>query len=231
MKKFLTLCFFAASIILNAQTLSDTLVKILKSKNLEEVKGFFTKPAKSLDTDKILDRQIVDNYFEYSYGIRNVPGYKICILSNGNKIIYSKLIAGGKNKHEEKDAAGMKEFTKAYEAFFQSKVKVTDFFTDSVYYGSRCGFTAMDPPMRKKLTALVDAGNSKELHKWLQSPLTEKQLYAVDGFISLEKKGYAPTDLEKKLIAFIKTKKGEARVCGATEHSNKEIAKIFAGKE
>ncbi len=212
-----------------AQTFADSLVSVLKEKNLVETKNFISK-SKHWDVHPILFRQILDNYFEYSFEARNSPGYKICFFTNGDKIIYSKLQSGNKKKYEEKDSVEIRQFYKRYAVFFQSKIRIADFFVDDLQYGSGCGFVGVDPPLRKKLSILVAANNTKELTKWLQSPLTEKQLYGVEGFMELQKRGNKSTELQKKLIDFIKNKKGEAKTCNGCIYSNKEISRIFAAK-
>src|SRR2546430_9143349 len=62
-----------------SKDLSDSLISALKTKDLT---GFtkFLAGKKNLESDKNLDRQLVATYFEFSFGIRNAPGYKIDLL-------------------------------------------------------------------------------------------------------------------------------------------------------
>ena len=217
------MCIFTA---MYSQNLSDSLISVVKKKSLSELKTFFEQ-KKSVIHDRVLDRQVVDTYFEYSFGVRNVPGYKINLLCDGNKIIYAKVLSANKKKFEEQDSAAVKQFYKSYTAFFSAKVKISDFFVDTIVYGRGCGIVGTDPASRKKMAALVAAKNTKELTKWLQNANTEKQLYGVEGFLDLEKKGYKLDALQKKLIDFITTKKGEAKTCNSSLFENKKISSIF----
>jgi len=209
-----------------AQTFSDSLVAVLKKKNLTETEAFLTN-SKHMNVRPVLYRQILDNYFEYSFEARTSPGYKICFLSDGDKIIYAKVLSAKKKYFEEQDSTSIKHFYKNYTAFFETKIKLSDFFVDTIQYGRGCGFAGVDPPLRKKLKTVVATNNTKELSKWLQSPVTEKQLYGVEGFMELEKKGYNLSPFQKKLIDFIKTKKGKARTCDGCIYSDKEIILLF----
>ncbi len=209
-----------------AQTFADSLVSVLKKKSLPETQTFLTN-SKHTGAQPVIYRQILGTYFEYSYEARTSPGYKICLLSEGDKIIYVKVLSAKKKIIEEQDTVDVKHFYKNYTTFFEAKIKISDFFVDTVQYGRGCGFAGVDPPLRKKLKTLIATNNHKELSKWLQSPVTEKQLYAVEGFMELEKKGFKLSPLHKKLIDFIKIKKGKVRTCDGCIYSDKEIILLF----
>jgi hypothetical protein len=213
-----------------AQSFSDSLISVLKKKNLTEVTTFLDA-AKNKNIRMVLNRQIVNNYFEVLYEIRDGKGEQIKLLCDADKIIYVKVVSSEQKKFEEHDSAAIKHFYKNYTAFFEAKIKVNDFFVDNLQYGRGCGFVGVDPPLRKELVKLVAAKNVKELTKLLQSPVTEKQLYGVEGFISLQEKGYILTPLQKKLVDFIKTKKGKAKTCNGCIYSDKEISTIFTEKK
>ena len=213
-----------------SQTFADSLISILKKKNVGEAEAFIIR-SKHMDTHSILYRQILDNYFEYSFDARNEPGYKICFLSNGDKIVYTKVLSANKKKFEEQDTTAVKQFSKSYSSFFGTPVKMSSFFIDNIRYGRGCGFAGVDPPERKKLKKLIDTKDTKTLLLWLRDPNTEKQLYAVEGFFELEKKGYNISPTTQKVIDFIKVKKGQARTCDGCIYSEKEISLIFLKKD
>src|ERR1035437_4904063 len=85
-----------------AQTFADSLISVLKKNNLTETEAFLTN-SKHMNIRPVLYRQILDNYFEYSFEARTSPGYKICFLSVGDKIIYAKILSAKKKKFEEQD--------------------------------------------------------------------------------------------------------------------------------
>jgi hypothetical protein len=213
-----------------AQSFSDSLISVLKKKNFQEATTFLDG-AKNKNIRMVLNRQIVNNYFEVLYEIRDGKGEQIKLLCDADKIIYAKVVSSEQKKFEEQDSAAIKHFYKNYTAFFEAKIKVSDFFVDNLQYGRGCGFAGVDPPLKKETVKLVAAKNVKELTKLLQSPVTEKQLYGVEGFISLQEKGYALTHFQKKLIDFIKIKKGKAKTCSGCIYSDKEISTIFEGKK
>lgn len=212
-----------------SQTFTDSLIRVLKKKNVAETEAFLNS-AKHVGARPVLYRQILDNYFEYSFEARENPEDKICFFSNGDKIIYAKLLSSNKKKFEEQDSAAVKLFSKNYSAFFGTPVKMSAFFVDDVRYGRGCGFAGVDPPERKKLKTLIDNKDTKTLLLWLRSPVTEKQLYAVEGFTELEKKGYKIAPSTQKAIDFIKTKKGTTKVCNGCIYSDVEISTIFSKK-
>ncbi|HXB41624.1 MAG TPA: hypothetical protein VNZ49_13875 [Bacteroidia bacterium] len=224
--KLITSALFLFVINTFAQTFADSLKTILKKNDVAGAKIFMEK-SKHKNVRALLNRQILNEYFEMSFESRETPGYLICIISNGDKIIYSKLVSARKKIFENEDSAAVKQFYKAYSAFFGTKVKTGNFFADTVRYGKGCGFVGADPPERKKMKILIAEKNHKELSKWLQSAVTEKQLYAIEGFKELEKGGYVLSSLQKKLIDFIKTKKGNYQDCNGCIYSSTAISDLF----
>ncbi|MGZ3865278.1 MAG: hypothetical protein ACXVC6_14790 [Bacteroidia bacterium] len=229
MKTRLCILILISTISVRSQTFSDSLINILKKKSLTETTSFLDA-SKSKNIRLLLNRQIVSNYAEILYEITDGKGEEIKLLCNADKIVYAKVVSDDKKKFEEKDSAAIKHFYKEYITFFGLKVSINNFFVTNVQYGQGCGFVGVDPPLRKEMIKLVAAKNTKELTKWLQSPVTEKQLYGVEAFNSLEGKGVALTPLQKKLIDFIKTKKGIAKTCNGCIYSDKEISTIFEKK-
>ncbi|MGZ6491087.1 MAG: hypothetical protein ACXVDU_13910 [Bacteroidia bacterium] len=212
-----------------SQTFADSLVAALKKKSFTEVSAFL-ESAKSKNIRPVLNRQILADYTEVLFEITDDKGEEIKMLCDADKIIYAKVVSDDKKKFEEKDSVALKHFYKKYLAFFGTKVNIGSFFVKDIQYGRGCGFVGVDPPLRKEMTKLVAAKNTKELTKWLQSPITEKQLYGVEAFYSLEAKGSTLTPLQKKLIDFIKTKKGSVKTCNGCIYSDMEISRIFEKK-
>ena len=213
-----------------AQTFADSLTAVLKKKSVNETETFILK-SKHMDAQPVLYRQIVGDYFEYSFEARTSPGYKICFLGKGDTIVYSEVLSGKKKIIENESAAGLKEFYTSYGTFFGTNgINIKMFFTDTVRYGRGCGFAGVDPPERKRSKKLLDALNAKTFLIWLRSPVTEDQLYAVEGLTELEKRGYKLKPQTKKVIDFIKTKKGKAKTCNGCIYSDREISEIFTDK-
>lgn len=210
-----------------AQNFGDSVLTALKKKSLNELKTLLESSNKH-GQRMVLDRQLLGDYFEYSYELPEEKGEEIKLLCNGNKVIYSKVTSSGKKVYNSQDSAETKKFLSAYAHFFESKIKLTDLFCDTIQYGRGCGFVGIDPYQRKRLKKLIETKNTKELTKLLQSPVTEKQLYGVEGFLALEEKGTKLTPLQKKLVEFIQTKKGNAKTCNGCIYGDKEISSVFA---
>jgi hypothetical protein len=207
-----------------AQTFSDSLSDILKQKDLAALLQFFDK-SKREDPNTVLDRQILADYFERSYETRNVPGNRVCVLTRENRLIYIRHFAAGKLKYQWEDAAAVGTFLTAYKSFFGLKPKMNAFFIDTIRYGSGCGFVGADPVPRSQMEKYVKAGNSKALTKWLQSPVTELQLYGVEGFEKLEQKGFKASPLQRRLVDFIKSKQGAFLACAGCIYTSQPISK------
>ena len=97
-----------------------------------------------------------------------------------------------------------------------------------VVYGKSCGWAGIDPPYRDMLNGLISEKNTSELEKWLSSETTEIQVYGVEGFYSLKKKGYKPSEKQLQLIKIIKSKVGNLRTCSGCIYREETIKEAVA---
>jgi len=120
-------------------------------------------------------------------------------------------------------------FKKLEATFFKSfggKFKRQELFTDSIAYGSRCGYAGIYPLEKMYLDHFVEVKDKTSLLKWLQSTNVETQLYAVEGFYELKKGGYKIKDNELSFIKNVLKRKGTARTCSGCINSREEIQQI-----
>jgi len=189
-----------------------------------------------------VNRQIVGDYseiliyFEESFpakeeNVYDVFPYLISVLTHSNKIIYCKVLNNNNSnnivvEYDYTDTSQVNALKSLYSKMYGLKISIDDFFKSNVVYGSACGYGGQDPDMRVQLNELVHTKDIKGLDKWLSSPITEIQIYAVDGFHQLVTKGYKLSPREQELIQVIKTKKGTVRTCSGCMHMTENISQL-----
>jgi hypothetical protein len=77
-----------------------------------------------------------------------------------------------------------------------------------------------------KLIECVETNDIAMLNEWLRSPVAEIQVYAIDGFSQLRKQGYKLSEEQRRLIKFIKKKKGNINTCSGCLFSSKTISSV-----
>lgn len=123
------------------------------------------------------------------------------------------------------------EYTAFHNSFsktYNDKLNPVELFVTSIVYGAACGIAGTPPEYQQKLAALLREKDDKALLTWLKSPNTEKQLYAVIGFKTLEENGYTLTEEEKRIINVVKQKQGTVNTCSGCIFSLDTIKNIVA---
>jgi hypothetical protein len=173
-----------------------------------------------------------------SHSMFTVYTYRVALITDGKTILYYNF-SERKNKQIDGDwvpyLTTIKEYSSTrkmleLKADFK-KVYSTDFnedelFAEGIVYGEGCGFVGQDPEERIKLNNFVTNIDTANLISWLCSTNTEKQVYAVDGFYQLKKKGLKLTDYEIRLLNYIKKKKGDIQTCSGCIYSNETITEM-----
>ncbi len=222
----------------------DSIITVLNQKNYKQLEAYLKRAEVSSKKDEFnfneeISRQIIDSFFEKIINVEewfpNIKEgsyhgkiYEILILTNGDSIIYAKLVLYPKGPNtniliQYSDNKLFHQLQKSYSVTYGRKVIIKDFFISYVVYGNRCGRGAVERDYRIRLNKLIESKNIKKLDKWLSSPTAEIQVYAVDGFFQLKEKGYTLTPKELQLINIIKNKKGEIRACSGCIFSSWEI--------
>jgi hypothetical protein len=169
-----------------------------------------------------VNRQIVGNYYEtilnYEETETIVLEHTIKLISDSNKIIYCKF---SKIEFKDKpetvynflDKERFLDLKLQYNRAYNKKVNIKDFFIDDVVYGKKCGKAPVPPEYREICEKAIANKNTHLLNNWLVSVNTEKQVYAVEAFLRLEKSGMTLNPEQKQRIDLVKNKKGTLRGC------------------
>lgn len=160
--------------------------------------------------------------------------FKLNLIHNGKEIIFYELSEiQYKNAqksyvrlHQYKNEIYYGNFKWAYHELYGADVDENDLFLEDIVYGENCGIAGTNPKEKDSIDAFVAKKDTASLLKWLQSPNSEKQVYAVNGFYELRKAGRMLTEQEEKIIAFIIHKKGEIHTCSGCMHDSNEIKYI-----
>jgi hypothetical protein len=224
---------------LTAQSLSE-LKAVLSNNSLSRLDSYIiSSDSNHLKISSwVFLREIAPDYFEgvaklYVYippkqrdpAGNNYMLYKLSLISHQDSIVYYKIeeqqtIQNSKPStivynpvllFDKKQMAGLdSSFTKTYHALLDRK----ELFIDTIAYGNYCGLVTTITPQRSTINRLVKQKNSRALQKWLRSSNTEKQVYAVDGFLQLKKRGFKIGTEIEQLINYIIKKSGTIQTCG-----------------
>lgn len=126
------------------------------------------------------------------------------------------------------DTLLIEELNDSFRTLFHTELNAQDLFSTELVYGEHCGFAGTYPEGRYEIVQFVKNGNREELLKWLKSPNSEKQVYAVDGLFQLYKQGTKPTQEERDIIAFVRHKNGRIQVCHGCMHTKDDIKTVLA---
>jgi hypothetical protein len=236
---------------LHAQVKAKTNMALLKN-NFIEFKDYCHRISKQkgLNAHCEYSREITNKFQEAVFYIENnvpikgnssiftVYTYRVALITYGKEIVHYNFTEK-KNKQINGDWVPYLATIKVYSNKRKMQVLKEDFkkmystdfnedelFTEGIVYGEGCGFAVQDPEERIQLNSFVTNMDTTSLKVWLGSTNTEKQVYAVDGFFQLKKKGLKLTDYEIRLINFIKSKKGDIQTCSGCLYSNETIIEM-----
>ncbi|WP_157811744.1 hypothetical protein [Tenacibaculum sp. SZ-18] len=198
-----------------------------------------------------IERELVNNFFEqiiqftksvrsdenksvstiYKYNLKlikkqngKIALYKLYRLKNvkvnGKWTPTEIIVKEGSNKI-------MKELESEFLRVYSYPLNYNELFETNIVYGDVCGRVRGIPEYRGKLEKLIKSKDSKNLVKWLKSTVTEIQLYAIDGILTLKKQGIDFNKDVLKLVDVISKKKGEVYTCNRCIYSNNLIVGII----
>lgn len=198
-----------------------------------------------------IERELVNNFFEqiiqftksvrsdenksvstlYKYNLKlikkqngKIALYKLYRLKNvkvnGKWTPTEIIVKEGSNKI-------MKELESEFLRVYSYPLNYNELFETNIVYGDVCGRVRGIPEYRGKLETLIKSKDSKNLVKWLKSTVTEIQLYAIDGILTLKKQGIVFNKEVLKLVDVISKKKGEVYTCNGCIYSNELIIGII----
>ena len=164
----------------------------------------------------------------------NCNFYQLNLLVKGNEVIgyalYSKSFDDSPEtylllRHFSNDDEIM-NFRNLYERTFYRKPSLSEFFDDTIVYGSRCGIIGKNPEARDSLDSYIQSRNREKLFEWLTSPSYEKKLYAYEGYLAMMKKGYVPSKIEKSIINRLGDFSGEILTCSGCTFWTQEYSAL-----
>lgn len=181
-------------------------------------------------------RELVEGYQESVFYIRKslrgcleLQDHKICILTQGNLIISYNFTSD--NWLDEIRSDSLKSTTYSFvdtvrvaalkvrfQKCFLAPLNEKELFKDDIWYGAKCRMDDKLTDQQEQIKNWVIKKDTVNLFTWLQSTNTEKQIFAVQGFHSLQFMGVKINDDAKRLISFIMKKKGNIKTCRLDDH-------------
>lgn len=123
-----------------------------------------------------------------------------------------------------------KEFENLKTSFkknFLAELNEKELFLTNITFGNGCGAAAMYSKERMQLNELVAKKDKESILKWLQSTNTEKQMFAVEGFLKLMKSENKFSQKELDLFNNVTNKKGNVKVCRGCIYSTEEVSELI----
>ena len=239
----------------------DSLKKALQTKDFKEVKRYLQDFKKTPNNYSAYSygENLIDSYYAMSLQFQTINKfdsvqnlktnlYTINILSNHYEIIYYSLTDNGvlelKNNFKINNTKELLKHldTSAFQKFknridnqnYGSNVKLTTLFDLNIIYANGIGFAGEDPNQRLLMTEYILNKDSNSLFSWFCNPNIPLQLYALEGFYKLEKKGMYLSDLQWQMVQHMKTLNGTISSwsgCFPIGRNVKEVVERFKFKK
>jgi hypothetical protein len=97
-------------------------------------------------------------------------------------------------------AEGWERLSAAWKKAYGVALEKSAFLYPVDAYGEACGFVPIPPVRRGLMLDFVAKKDVASLTAWLQSPIADKQCYAVEGFFRLKEAGLALTEEQLAMI-------------------------------
>ncbi len=110
---------------------------------------------------------------------------------------------------------------------FQAELNEKELFLTNITFGNGCGAATMYSKERMQLNDFVAKKDKDSIIKWLQSTNSEKQIFAVEGFLKLMKSECKFNKQELALFHNVTNKKGTVKVCHGCIYSTEEVSEII----
>lgn len=227
--------------------------EVLEKKNFPEFETFTLNLKKNDNRRRCYwenIRQVTPSYregtfiFEESFPKPNKPNnfsvyrYRVILITTDTDIIFYELskIVHKKNAgywdedyellHSFKNEFEYQTFKEEFQSLFLTEINESELFTSEFVYGRSCSIAGLAPKGRVLITKLIENKDKVEIIKWLQSTITEKQIYALEALYELKNCGITLTQAEYKMIKFVINKKGSMSVCSGCIYSKESISNV-----
>lgn len=162
---------------------------------------------------------------------QHVYGYTIHLITEGSRIIFYRLHnadfeVGARSITPDhfSDSARWNVLRQRYRQMFTVELDTTRLFSGygmrgeeedeapMVVYAAGCGFGNEPPELRDTTEKAIRQGDRQRMFSWLTQPNSEMQLYAMEAYYRMRKWWKTSGD-ERRIIRYIKTKKGTVVSC------------------
>lgn len=191
----------------------------------------------------------VFEYYQYIYKngkkTTSLECFQVKLITSENEIIYYEFNEE-KNKKVKSSWSDSYEWEPYYELIekfkndkeienlktsfknnFQAELNEKELFLTNITFGNGCGAGTMYSKERMQLNEFVAKKDKESILKWLHSTNTEKQMFAVEGFLKLMKSGTKFSQQELDLFHNVTNKKGNVKVCHGCIYSTEEVSEII----
>lgn len=256
MKKILLiLILISSSIYISAQNIYENTKMYLSSLNYKIV----SDGIKGLDLKKRTDsfnistwEESMDIVADYAIVTINInkelaenhkrdSSLKIELLKKGNNIIFYELFGpcpdlyalsrncDTNNTLVYNNEEALQQFGQAYKNIYGIFITPDDLFKYEGEYGIHCGYAGISPKLRMELWETYDSKDTAAIISWLQYPIIEKQIYAIEAIYSLNK--FHDIEFDKRvwgMIEAVKQRRGRVSICqGCVFGQSEEISKLI----
>jgi hypothetical protein len=184
----------------------------------------------------------VNEYLKDKNNDRLIGNYELKFLSTRDSIFYYELSkSNGEKKVSDRwvecylpidsfsNASEFHHFRAAFSKGYNTELDERELFETSILYGFACGISGEPTEYYLKLDTLVENNDLFTIRKWLKSPNTEKQLYAIHGLERLENAGTILTPEDIRIVRLIARKEGTVNICSGCISFSDSIKNIVPG--
>lgn len=175
----------------------------------------------------------------------SLEGFQIKLITSENEIVYYefndekfKKVKSSWSDSEEwekyyvpvekfKNEKKINNLKESFKNNFQAELNEKELFLTNITFGNGCGAATMYSKERMQLNEFVAKKDTVSILKWLQSTNTEKQIFAIEGFLKLMKSGTKFSQQELDLFHNVTNKKGNVKVCHGCIYSTEEVSEII----
>jgi len=126
--------------------------------------------------------------FEETERVADLQSFHLHLIRHEDKIILARM---HEMSHEGRlleelfrihDPLELELMESQFRQAFRGPLDLELLFTQKVDYGASCGRLGKPPEYQERMLDLVEVKNKQVLEEWLSSPITEIQIYAIEGF-------------------------------------------------
>jgi hypothetical protein len=232
--------------------IENKLVAVLETHDLSKLKSFVSKYQQETVLTRInvdLSREIVPEFMESVFKVTLYEAWhegfpvsneeRLNLITKNNLIVYyyyeKKTLTGYPKVvkvntdtiYRYSDSVNLNRMCQSFEKIFNNKLNQAELFIDTIYWGAKCGHMGQYIPVQHtQIAAWVSKKDTASLTNWLRATNTETQIYALQGFKALLKKGFHLNKETLNQLVFIANKKGTINTCGSCSSDLTQIRSV-----